>query len=47
MTAAPSATARRIPPEVLDAIKQQPLVQELMKRLDASVVHVEMLNTDE
>jgi hypothetical protein len=45
--AAPSVAAQRIPPEVLDAIKQQPIIKELMKRLDGSVVHVEMLHTEE
>lgn len=47
MPGAPAATAQRVPPEVIEAVKAQPVVQELMKRLDASVVHVEMLNTDE
>jgi hypothetical protein len=47
MQAAPSMAAQRIPPEVLEAIKQQPVVIELMKRLDGSIVHVEMLHTEE
>ena len=42
-----STAGRRIPPEVIDAIKQQPVIQQLMKRLDATVVHVEMLHTEE
>jgi hypothetical protein len=45
--AAPSVASQRIPPEVMEAIKKQPIVQELMKRLDGSVVHVEMLHTEE
>ena len=44
---APQATVQRIPPEVIEAVKDQPLVKQLMKNLDATVVHIEMLNTDE
>jgi hypothetical protein len=39
--------ANRVPAEVLEAIKQQKVVQELMKKLDASVTNVEMLGTGE
>jgi hypothetical protein len=39
--------ANRVPAEVLEAVKQQKVVQELMKKLDASVVNVEMLGTNE
>jgi hypothetical protein len=39
--------ANRVPAEVLEAVKQQKVVQELMKRLDASVTNVEMLGTNE
>ncbi|HUO10473.1 MAG TPA: hypothetical protein VM008_19365 [Phycisphaerae bacterium] len=46
-SSAPAATAQRIPPEVIEAVKEQPLVKQLMKNLDATVVHIEMLNTDE
>ena len=44
---APAATVQRIPPEVIDAVKDQPIVKQLMKNLDATVVHIEMLNTDD
>jgi hypothetical protein len=39
--------ANRVPAEVLEAVKQQKVVQELMKKLDASVTNVEMLGTGE
>ncbi len=39
----PQAAAQRIPPEVMDAVKKQPVIQELMKRLDATVTQVEIL----
>jgi hypothetical protein len=42
----PLAAAQRIPPEVMDAVKQQPLVRELMKRFDATVTQVEILEND-
>ncbi|MGN6369788.1 MAG: hypothetical protein ACTHN5_16130 [Phycisphaerae bacterium] len=45
--AAPAATVQRIPPEVIEAVKEQAVVKQLMKSLDATVVHIEMLNTDE
>jgi hypothetical protein len=44
--AAPLATAQRIPPEVMEAVKSQPLVQELMKRFDATVTNVEMMGNE-
>jgi len=44
---APAATAQRVPPEVIEAVKKQPIVQELMKKLDATVTQVEMLGTGE
>ena len=44
---APAATAQRISPEVIEAIKEQPIIKQLMKSLDATVVHIELLNTDE
>ena len=39
--------AQRVAPEVLEAVKSQPIIKELMKRLDATVTQVEMLNTGE
>jgi hypothetical protein len=39
----PLAAAQRVPPEVMDAVKKQPIVRELMKRLDATVTQVEIL----
>jgi hypothetical protein len=39
----PLAAAQRVPPEVMEAVKRQPLVRELMKRLDATVTQVEIL----
>lgn len=39
----PMGLAQRIPPELLDAVNKQPLIQELMKRLDATVTQVEIL----
>jgi hypothetical protein len=36
---------QRVPAEVMEAVKQQRVVQELMKRLDATVVNVELLGT--
>jgi hypothetical protein len=41
------AAAQRVPAEVMEAVKQQKVVQELMKRLDATVVNVELLGTGE
>ncbi len=38
---------QRVAPEVVDAVKNQPLVRELMKRLDASVVHIEVADSGE
>jgi hypothetical protein len=40
----PLAAAQRIPPEVMEAVKKQPIVRELMKRLDATVTQVEILD---
>ncbi len=40
-----SISAQRIPPEVLEKVKNQPIIQELMKRLDATVTQVELLGT--
>ena len=40
----PLAAAQRIPPELMEAVKNQPVVRELMKRLDATVTHVEILD---
>ncbi|MCL2647415.1 MAG: hypothetical protein FWD61_10495 [Phycisphaerales bacterium] len=40
-------TAQRVPPEVIEAVKAQPIVRELMKKLDATVVHVELMGTGE
>ncbi len=45
--AAAGLAAQRVPPELLAAVKSQPLIQELMKRLDATVTQVEMLQTAE
>jgi hypothetical protein len=39
------SSAQRVPPEVMEAVKSQPLVQELMKRFDAAVTNVELLGT--
>jgi hypothetical protein len=36
--------AQRVPPEIMDAVKNVPIVRELMKRLDASVTQVELLD---
>ncbi len=44
---APAATVQRIPPEVIDAVKEQPIIKKLIKKLHATVTHIEMLNTDE
>ena len=44
MGTVPLAAAQRIPPEVMDAVKKQPIVRELMKRLDATVTQVEILD---
>jgi len=41
-TGSPSAL-QRIPPELMDKVKQQPVIKELMKRLDATITQVEML----
>jgi hypothetical protein len=35
--------SQRVPAEVIDAVKQQRVVQELMKRLDATVTSVEII----
>jgi hypothetical protein len=45
--AAAGMAAQRVPPELLDAVKRQPIIKELMKRLDATVTQVEMLQTAE
>ncbi|HVT79920.1 MAG TPA: hypothetical protein VHM90_04630, partial [Phycisphaerae bacterium] len=45
--AAAGMAAQRVPPELLDAVKKQPIIKELMKRLDATVTHVEMITTAE
>jgi hypothetical protein len=45
MPAAPAATVQRVPPELIDAVKKQPVVQELMKRFDATVTQIELLGT--
>jgi hypothetical protein len=37
--------AQRIPPELLEAVQNQPVVRELMKRLDATVTQVEVLES--
>jgi hypothetical protein len=37
--------AQRIPPEVMEAVKNTPIVRELMKRLDATVTQVELLDS--
>jgi hypothetical protein len=44
---APLQAAQRIPPELLDAVNKHPLVQELVKRLDATVTHIEPLDVSE
>ena len=38
-----SMAAQRIPPELMDAVKSQPIVRELMKRLDATITQVEII----
>ncbi|HVX86229.1 MAG TPA: hypothetical protein VH253_15710 [Phycisphaerae bacterium] len=43
----PDLATQRIAPELLAAVKDQPLVKQLMKNLDATVVHIEMLNTND
>lgn len=43
--APPAQTAQRVPPEVTEAVKKQPLIQELMKRFDASVTQIELLGS--
>lgn len=45
MPAAPAATVQRVPPEIIDAVKKQPVIQELMKRFDATVTQIELLGT--
>jgi len=45
--AAAGMAAQRVPPELLDAVKRQPIIKELMKRLDATVTQVEMITTSE
>jgi hypothetical protein len=47
MPAAPAATVQRVPPEIIEAVKKQAVVQELMKRFDATVTQVELLGTGE
>ncbi|HEY4330652.1 MAG TPA: hypothetical protein VGN88_13010 [Phycisphaerae bacterium] len=37
--------AQRIAPEIMDAVKNQPVIKELMKRLDATVTQVEIIET--
>ena len=37
--------AQRIPPEVMQAVTSQPLIQKLMTRLDATVTQVEILGS--
>jgi hypothetical protein len=44
---APDLATQRIPPELLAAVKDQPLVKQLMKTLDATVVQIEMLNIND
>ena len=39
----PLAAAQRIPPELMEAVQKQPLIQQLMTRLDATVTQVEVL----
>jgi hypothetical protein len=41
--AAPTQAAQRVPPEIIEAVKQQPVIQQLMKSLDATIVQVELL----
>jgi hypothetical protein len=36
--------AQRIPPEIMEAVNNQPVVKALMKRLDATVTQVEILD---
>jgi hypothetical protein len=45
--AAPTQAAQRVPPEIVEAVKQQPVIQQLMKKLDATVVQVELLGAGE
>ena len=45
--AAAGMAAQRVPPELLDAVKRQPIIKELMKRLDATVTQVEMITVSE
>jgi hypothetical protein len=45
--AAAGMAAQRVPPELLAAVKNQPIIKELIKRLDATVTQVEMLQTAE
>ena len=47
MGAPPLAAAQRVPPEVMEAVKKQPIVKELMKRLDATVTQVGILEGGE
>jgi hypothetical protein len=44
---ATSPSVQRVPPEIIEAVKEQPVIKELMKRLDATVVQVELLGTGE
>jgi len=37
--------AQRVPPELLEAIRNQPLIKELAKRFDAAITQVEVLST--
>lgn len=39
--------SRRIPPEVEEAVKQQPVIQKLMKALDAHVTQIEMVEGED
>ena len=43
----PTQAAQRVPPEIVEAVKQQPVIQQLMKTLDATVVQVELLGAGE
>lgn len=43
----PTQAAQRVPPEIVEAVKQQPVIQRLMKSLDATVVQVELLGAGE
>jgi len=38
---------QRVPPEVFKAVEAQPVIKELIKKLDAKVVNVELMGTGE